>query len=287
MHNRIIFALLMLGGSILSTTNAQDTILVENVYRHELQNGKPTWNKQVVYQNTYTPQGRLIQRIDYSDSSAAATSFTFYFYTEFDSLLSVEKYNPNNEIVEIQRYSYTNQHLPATRVTYQRIDHQLIPVQSTQYVYQGSQRTGLTEFNQNSKMIHKSVLQKNNGTTTQSDKFSKQHPSGMKSQFTVWSTKDSHTLSKKVETTGYQSGNRVEVFEIENDSLTGQLTEIRAYNNTGDLTGRTVFLWNADGSPKIQKKLNATGLYLENLSFVRFEHVVFLGKHEMYRLNNE
>ena len=34
---------------------------------------------------------------------------TFYFYTEFDSLLSVEKYNPNNEIVEIQRYSYTNQ----------------------------------------------------------------------------------------------------------------------------------------------------------------------------------
>lgn len=94
---------------VLLTINyisAQDTVIVENFYKHDILNNRIQNTKKTIYQNIRSQDGKLRRQIRYADSATSINGYTFYFYNINGQLIAEEIYGSNDNILYIIDYDY-------------------------------------------------------------------------------------------------------------------------------------------------------------------------------------
>ena len=84
---------------------AQDSIVAENIFRHEIRDGARTVFKKITEQKTFNNEGKLVLQLLYSDTDTATLvrSYTFFFYDD-DLLIGKDTYHGENLIDSAERY---------------------------------------------------------------------------------------------------------------------------------------------------------------------------------------
>ncbi len=272
---------------LLTLTNllqAQDSIVAENIYSHEIQNGNLTTLKHITEQNTYNLAGNKVIQLFYYDSVPNIISYTLFFYQD-NLLLSKETFDMDKNPLSIVRYTYNKQGLKKEKKIYEPVEGNMQCNKTIAYFYKDTLPVKIIVRNNEDKRTSKTTYSYNAGQTTENTKFTK--GSGVEylvsvTRISVFS--DNGIISKQIDTLYSNKINKLTSIEYSYDDTNGRLLNENWYNDGHELVKTIEYKWKSDGTLAGKGTLDGEGNYTEYLSYKYDSHIVNLGDQKPYEL---
>jgi len=263
---------------------AQDSIVAENIYRHEIKNGNLTTLKHITEQNTYNLAGNKVIQLFYFDSVPNIISYTLFFYQD-NLLLSKETFNMDKNPLSIVRYTYNKLGLKKEKRIYEPAGGNMQCNKTITYFYKDTLPVKKIVRDSDEKRTSKTTYSYNAGQTTENTKFTKgsgvEYPVSV-TRISVFS--DNGIISKQIDSIYSNKEYHSTSIEYSYDDSSGWLSNENWYNDRHEQVKAVEYKWRSDGTLAGKGTLDGKGNYTEYISYKYDSHIVNLGDQKMFDL---
>lgn len=263
-----------------------DSILAENIFKYELKNGRATRNRIIVMQNTYNLHNTLLRQ-NYYDSLTNIDRSTIFFYKD-DKLVSEETYGADFEIDSVRRLHYNPEGLKDQETLYLINDGNIEKVSWIKYTYENNELAEKKVYGNTKKWKTKTSFERNNDTLVKSIVFRKgTRSSDVKELLIEEIYEGEKPASAKI--IKIHSDKSVVTAKIlyEYDTTNYQLIGMKWLTENDSLLKEVLYRYYPDGHIRSKSTRLSSGDYIEHLVHERRNHVIVLGKPEMYAIPTE
>ncbi|MGD2034052.1 MAG: hypothetical protein PVF73_03275 [Bacteroidales bacterium] len=289
MKKHLIFLFISIVYNI-GLTAQPDTIIAENIYRYKIKDGKRTKEKQLIEQNTYDLQGKLIRNIVFKDS-LGIKAYTAFIYNN-DRLISGETFDGKDDsVMEVIRYSYTPDGLVSEKKIYRKDKNELIkPEKTIRYGYRDTM------------LVKKEVRNAKNKWQVKTDLTRSENEGSVITRYRKGYRDD--RLKQRIKKMRFNDDGKISRATINDTYYTGETTEITIdyeYNPYVNKVSREILRTGTDSVPTIKEYRYNTGdgtltgecyvdednNYIEFTGYERKKHDVIRKEVMMYDLQKE
>lgn len=267
--------------------HAQDSIIYENIYRHQLKNGKSTTRSRITKQNTYNLDKNKVISLLYHDSLPNVMAYTLFFYRR-GLLFSEETFKMNKNPLSIVRYTYGKNGLMTEEKFYEPVGNTMQCMKTITWIYKDTLPMKKTVRNESGKKASKTVYSYAEGRNTENTRFftgtEEEHPVSASRVF-VYS--DGRKTSQQVDTLYSDGRLHATTIKYHYDEANGRLLSEYWYNDRHELVKTVEYKWKNDGTLASKGTYDGVGKCTEFLSYRYESHIVKLGDQKPYELGGD
>ena len=281
-HCTLIFLFLFPVSMLL---HAQDSIIYENIFRHQIVNGKLTKKSYVTEQNTYNLNKDKVLTLRYDNSIPNVTGFTLFFYQN-GLLFSEEMFDMEKNPLSIIRYSYSKKGLKTEEKDYKPVDSAMQCVKTITWAYKNALPVKKTVKDENGKKTSVTVYSNTDSKSTDNTRFL----SGTGAVYPVSAScvtmySDGRKISQQSDTTYSDGSSKAVAIEYSYDDTIDRLVNESWYNSRHEPIKTVEYKWKSDGTLSGKGTYDPSGNCMEYLSYKHQSHVVDLGDRKPYPLS--
>jgi len=275
-RNSLIFLFLII---LFIPAFGEDSIVAENRFVHEIENGKPTSRKRAYEQATFDKYEKILLLVRY-DSLSGIKSYVNYFYND-SLLISEEEYSAKNDIKSVIRFAYNNDGRLIEKKLYYPDGDRMKLSAAIYYSYHDSLLTGEIVKNSAGKVIgntsysytkeQKTVLSEYKKVTGNSD---------IKKLSSVATLKEGKIISEKILREYYDKSIRSTTVKYTYDDFNRIIVE-DYYNELDELTEKIKYSYRKNGRMNTKAIMDANNTPIEFYTFARKEFVIRMGDKAM------
>ena len=265
--------------------HAQDSIIYENIYRHQIKNGQSTTKSHIAEQNTYNLDKDKVISLQYHDTLPDVTVFTLYFYRN-GLLFSEETFDMKKNPLSIIRYSYSKNGLKTEKKDYKPVGNDMQCMKTITWAYKDTLPVKKTVKDESGKKTSKTAYRYTDDKNMENTKFLKRNEAVYPvsaSCVTIYS--NGRKVTWQSDTTYSDGSSQTTTVEYSYDDTIDRLVNESWYNGQHEPIKTVEYKWKSDGTLSGKGTYEPSGNCMEYLSYKHQSHVVDLGDRKPYPLS--
>jgi hypothetical protein len=280
----VVCSLIVLFFRGISISGQKQSIVAENIFKFRIINGEKTSQRNVVQQNTYDMNNRMIRQIFYNDSIPIVEDFTLFFY-ESDRLISKETFDMDS-IQKIQRFRYNAYGLPEELTIFERYDGEIRKKYVVNNYYRDTLLIKQKKLDNHSKWLEETNYSRDDNQMTKKTKYRKGFNNDLKTQDVISWLTNNKIVKSQIILTKTNGDRTLEVIEYIYNDESGKLEREIYRNNEGENIQTKEYHYLANGIKTSEEIFDNKGKYIEYKLFERKYFLVDLGNPQMYQFKN-
>jgi hypothetical protein len=274
----IIIGFILTGTAILP---AQDSIVAENIFRHEIRNGSRTALKHLIEQNTYNKAGQKVLQIYYYDSVPNIKTYTLFFY-ENDWIKSKETFTSDKAVISVERFSYDEKGNPKEARFYKPLNNSMQNSSTTVFSYSDTMLVKKVILGSSGKWVEQHSYEYKPGQLTETTLYRKgSQAENLKSAKITSAIPSGKIVTRTIENISYNKARQQFHVEYLYNNTTGKLTDEKWYDAQNQLIKSYQYRWDIDGTLRDRATLDPSGNYIDFITYRYKNYVVNLGDQQM------